>query len=164
MPTTIPCKLLRTGTTVWAADHVQPDRPIDGVYPYAISVRDLASQYQLTWEPVSDVGAESTIAVLASLFWEHGTRLVFKTDNGSAFIAGETGELLAAWGILHLRRPAATPQYNGSCGGKRGTGTFCAKHPPGLSGKMYLSPFSRRGLRDPSRVTPINRIASRTTR
>ena len=27
---------------------------------------------------------------------------------------------------------------------KRGTGTFCAKHPPGLSGKMYLSPFSRK--------------------
>jgi hypothetical protein len=101
--------------TVWAVDHVQPDRPIDGVYPYAISVRDLASHYQLAWQPVPDVGAESTIAVLATLFWEHGPPLVLKSDNGSAFIAAETGDLLAAWGILHLRNPAATPQYNGSC-------------------------------------------------
>jgi 23S rRNA (cytosine1962-C5)-methyltransferase len=26
--------------------------------------------------------------------------------------------------------------------GKKGTGTICAKHPPGRSGKLYLSPFS----------------------
>ncbi len=101
--------------TVWAVDHVQPDQPIDGVYPYAISVRDLASHYQLAWQPVPDVGAETTIAVLASLFWEHGPPLVLKSDNGSAFIARETGDLLATWGILHLRSPPATPQYNGSC-------------------------------------------------
>jgi hypothetical protein len=101
--------------TVWAVDHVQPDQPIDGIYPYALSVRDLASHYQLAWKPVPDMGAETTIAVLASLFWEHGPPLVLKSDNGSAFIAGDTGDLLAAWGILHLRSPAATPQYNGSC-------------------------------------------------
>jgi hypothetical protein len=101
--------------TVWAADHVQPDRPIDGVYPYAISVRDLASHYQLAWQPVPDMGAETTIAVLASLFWEHGPPLVLKSDNGSAFIAEDTGDLFAAGGILHLRNPHATPQYNGSC-------------------------------------------------
>jgi hypothetical protein len=101
--------------TVWAVDHVQPDQPIDGVYPYAIAVRDLASHYQLAWQPVPDVGAETTIAVLASLFWEHGPPLVLKSDNGSAFIARDTGRLLAAWGILHLRSPRATPQYNGSC-------------------------------------------------
>jgi putative transposase len=101
--------------TVWAADHVQPDRSIDGVYPYALSVRDLASHYQLAWQPVPDMGAETTIAVLASLFWEHGSPLVLKSDNGSAFIAEDTGDLFAAWGILHLRNPHATPQYNGSC-------------------------------------------------
>jgi transposase-like protein len=101
--------------TIWAVDHVQPERPIDGKYPYAISIRDLASHYQLAWRPVPDVGAESTIAVLASLFWEHGPPLVLKSDNGSAFIAGDTGDLLATWGILHLRNPRATPQYNGSC-------------------------------------------------
>jgi len=101
--------------TVWAVDHVQPDRPIDGVSPYALSVRDLASHYQLAWQPVFDTGAETTITVLASLFWEHGPPLVLKSDNGSAFIADDTGKLLAAWGILHLRSPVATPQYNGSC-------------------------------------------------
>ena len=107
--------------TVWAVDHVQPDRPIDGVYPYALSVRDLASHYQLAWQPVSDAGAETTIAVLASLFWEHGPPLVLKSDNGSAFIAGDTGDLLAAWGILHLRNPRTTPQYNGSCEAANGS-------------------------------------------
>jgi len=58
--------------TVWAVDHLQPDRPIDGKYPHALSVRDLASHDQLAWEPVPDADAETTIAVLASLFWEHG--------------------------------------------------------------------------------------------
>jgi hypothetical protein len=101
--------------TVWAVDHVQPEQPIDGVYPYALSVRDLASHYQLAWQPVSDVGAQTTIALLASLFWEYGPPLVLKSDNGAAFIARDTGDLLALWGILHLRNPRATPQYNGSC-------------------------------------------------
>ena len=107
--------------TVWAVDHVQPDRSIDGMYPYVISVRDLASHYQLAWQPVPDVGAETTIAVLASLFWEHGPPLVLKSDNGSGFIAAETGGLLATWGILHLRSPGATPQYNGSCEAANGS-------------------------------------------
>jgi len=91
------------------------------MHPYAISVRDLASHYQLAWQPVPDVGAESTIAVLASLLWEHGPPLVLKSDNGSAFIAAETGALLATWGILHLRNPRATPQYNGSCEAANGS-------------------------------------------
>ena len=107
--------------TVWAMDHVQPDKPIDGMYPYALSVRDLASHYQLAWQPVPDAGAESTIAVLASLFWEHGPPLVLKSDNGSGFIAGDTGDLLAVCGILHLRSPVATPQYNGSCEAANGS-------------------------------------------
>jgi hypothetical protein len=107
--------------TVWAMDHVQPDQPIDGLYPYALSVRDLASHYQLAWQPVPDVTAETTNALLASLFWEHGPPLVLKSDNGSAFIARDTGKLLAAWGILHLRSPRATPQYNGSCEAANGS-------------------------------------------
>ena len=102
-------------------DHVQPDQPIDVLYPYTLSVRDLASHYQLAWQPVPDSGAETTIAVLASLLWEHGPPLVLKSDNGSAFIARDTGELLAAWGILHLRSPPATPKYNGSCEAANGS-------------------------------------------
>jgi len=107
--------------TVWAVDHVQPDRPIDGVHPYALSVRDLASHYQLAWRPVPDACAETTIAVLASLFWEHDPPLVLKSDNGPAFIAQDTGDLLQRWGILHLRNPTDTPQYNGSCEAANGS-------------------------------------------
>jgi hypothetical protein len=101
--------------TVWAADHVQPDRPVDSKYPYILSVRDLASHYQLAWEPVADVGSDTTTAVLSSLFWNHGPPLVLKTDNGPGFIARDTRKMLAAWSILHLRNPPRTPQYNGSC-------------------------------------------------
>jgi hypothetical protein len=77
--------------TVWAADHVQSDRPIDGKYPCAISAPDLASHYQLAWQPVPGVGAESTTAILTLLFWEHGPPLVLKSGNGPAFSAAETG-------------------------------------------------------------------------
>jgi hypothetical protein len=107
--------------TVWAADHVQPDRPVDGKYPYILSVRDLASHYQLAWQPVSDVGADTTAAVLSSLMWKHGPPLVLKTDNGPGFIAWDTRKLLATWSILHLRNPARTPQYNGSCEAANGS-------------------------------------------
>ena len=40
----VPDLTKRTILTVWAADHVQPDRPVDGKYPYILSVRDLAPQ------------------------------------------------------------------------------------------------------------------------
>jgi transposase InsO family protein len=100
---------------VWAADHVQPKRPIDGKYPYVLSVRDLASRYQLAWLPVPDVGADTTAAALGSLFWQHGPPLVLKSDNGSGFIAADTTGMLDQWGIMHLRNPAKTPQYNGAC-------------------------------------------------
>lgn len=107
--------------SVWAADHVQPDRPVDGEYPYILSVRDLASHYQLAWQPLSDVGADTTNAALSSLIWEHGPPLVLKTDNGPGFIAAETRQMLATWSILHLRNPALTPQYNGSCEAANGS-------------------------------------------
>ena len=107
--------------TVWAADHVHPDRPVDGRYPYILSVRDLASHYQLAWQPVPDVGADTTAAVLSSLIWEHGPPWVLKTDNGPGFIAWDTRKLLATWSILHLRNPPRTPQYNGSCEAANGS-------------------------------------------
>ena len=100
---------------VWAADHLQPDQPIDDQYPYALVVRDLASHFQLAWLPVPDNKASSTIAILARLFQIHGPPLVLKTDNGSAFIARKTRTLLDEHQVLHLRSPARRPQYNGSC-------------------------------------------------
>lgn len=47
--------------------------------------------------------------------------LVLKNDNGSALIARDPGDVLAAWGILHLRNPGANPQYAGSCEAAGGT-------------------------------------------
>ena len=47
--------------------------------------------------------------------------MVLKTDNGSGFIARDTRKMLAAWSILHLRNPVATPQYNGSCEAANGS-------------------------------------------
>jgi hypothetical protein len=38
--------------TVWAMDHAEPHRPIDGRWPRILAVRDLASGYQVAWLPV----------------------------------------------------------------------------------------------------------------
>ncbi len=67
------------------------------------------SHYQLAWQPVLDAGAETAIAILASPFWHHGPPLALKSDNGSAFIARDTGDLLAAWAILHRCDPSRDP-------------------------------------------------------
>ncbi|MFC1597522.1 transposase family protein [Planctomycetota bacterium] len=61
------------------------------------------------------MSAENTIAVLASFFWEHGLPLVLKSDNGSSFIARDTGDILAARGILHLRSHAAVQRLVRGC-------------------------------------------------
>ena len=75
---------------VWAMDHSEPPRPIDGRWPYILAVRDLASGCQLAWLPVLDETAETTIDALQWLFLEHGPPLVLKSDNGSGFIAEDT--------------------------------------------------------------------------
>jgi transposase InsO family protein len=100
---------------VWAIDHSQPPRPIDGVYPAALAVRDLASGCQLAWLPVPDEEAASTAVVLTTLFAEHGPPLVLKSDNGSAFRSEFVQELLKRHGVIWLPSPVRTPRYNGSC-------------------------------------------------
>jgi hypothetical protein len=76
-----------TPGTVWGMDFAAAPQPIDGVYPYLLAVRDLASGYQLLWWPVRSPSAEEAILALCSLFAWHGAPLVLKTDNGSAFHA-----------------------------------------------------------------------------
>ena len=109
------CLDWRQPGTVWAIDHAEPPRPIDGQYAYLLAVRDLASHCQLGWLPVSAANAETTCAALEALFVEHGPPLVIKSDNGSPFIAHETTELLASHGVTHLLSPPYTPEYNGAC-------------------------------------------------
>ncbi|MGO9115735.1 MAG: hypothetical protein ACLP9L_41545 [Thermoguttaceae bacterium] len=72
---------------VWAMDHSEPTRAIDGRWRYILAVRDLASGLQLAWLPVLDETTETTIDALQWLFLEHGPPLVLKSDNGSGFIA-----------------------------------------------------------------------------
>jgi len=99
---------------VWAIDFSDAVQPIDGVYPYLLAVRDLASSCQLLWLPVRSPSAEETILALSSLFAQHGAPLVLKTDNGSAFIADATKELISPFGVNLLFSPPRTPRYNGS--------------------------------------------------
>jgi hypothetical protein len=99
---------------VWAMDHTKLSAPTDDGKRYGFSVRDLASGYELLWEPVDSPDAASTVRLLVGLFLEHGSPLVLKSDNGSAFIAGETAELLRSWKVAHLLSPPWTPGYNGT--------------------------------------------------
>lgn len=100
--------------TVWAMDFSEAVQPIDGLYPYLLAVRDLASSQQLLWLPVRSPSAQETILALSSLFAQHGAPLVLKTDNGSAFIADTTREFLVPFGVNLLFSPPRTPRYNGS--------------------------------------------------
>jgi transposase InsO family protein len=99
----------------WAMDHAQPPSPIDGVFPYLLSVRDLASGFQLAWQPMPDTTAASTVRLLGRLFSEHGQPLILKCDNGSAFSAASLREFLAAHDVTPLYSPPHWPRYNGAC-------------------------------------------------
>jgi transposase InsO family protein len=99
---------------VWAMDFSTAPRPIDGLYPYLLAVRDLASHQQLLWVPTLDMSAKTTIETLWPLLVLHGAPLVLKADNGSAFIADATKEFLFPFGVNLLFSPPHTPRYNGS--------------------------------------------------
>ncbi len=100
--------------TVWAMDFAEAPCPIDGLYPYLLAVRDLASGQQLLWLPVAEPTAAVTITALDMLFTIHGAPLVLKTDNGSAFLAEATRRFLERWQVWALFSPPRTPSYNGS--------------------------------------------------
>ena len=100
--------------TVWAMDFTQPLHPIDGVFPYLLAIRDLASHCQLAWRPVRGEKAEDVLPVLAELFTEHGPPLVLKSDNGSGFIAEKLHQFLGEQRVEQLFSPVHRPQYNGA--------------------------------------------------
>jgi transposase InsO family protein len=100
--------------SVWAMDFAQAPTPIDGLYPYLLAVRDLASGQQLLWLPTRAVSAQETTLALAMLFALHGAPLVLKSDNGSPFIADATRAFLRSAGVNSLFSPPQTPRYNGS--------------------------------------------------
>ena len=100
---------------VWAIDHTQPPRDVDGQYPQILAVRDLASGQQLAWTAVRNAGTTEVLAVLEQLVLEHGPPLVLKSDNGSAFISEQFVQWVDRWQIVHLFSPVRMPRYNGAC-------------------------------------------------
>jgi transposase InsO family protein len=100
--------------SVWAIDYAETPVAIDGLYPYLLAVRDLASGQQLLWLPVPEATSAQAQQALATLFALYGAPLVLKSDNGSAFGAAATLALLAGAGVLALFSPPRLPRYNGS--------------------------------------------------
>jgi transposase InsO family protein len=100
---------------VWAIDHSQPPRSIDGRYEQIVAVRDLASGSQLAWTAVYGATASEALAVLESLVRAHGPPLVLKSDNGSAFVSDDFGAWLDRWQIVPLLSPVRMPRFNGAC-------------------------------------------------
>jgi transposase InsO family protein len=98
---------------VWAIDFTQAPSPIDGRFPYLLAVRDLASGQQLLWQPTRDLTAAVAQDALAALFDGHGSPLVLKMDNGSAFIAEALQNLLRPE-VTPLFSPPYYPRYNGA--------------------------------------------------
>lgn len=99
---------------VWAIDFHGPRPAIDGLYPYLLAVRDLASGRQLLWRPVRACTADVAQQELETLFVIHGPPLVLKCDNGSAFIDHHFREKNRDFGVELLFSPPRTPSYNGS--------------------------------------------------
>ena len=100
--------------TVWAMDFTEPLQPIDGVFPYLLAIRDLASHCQLAWRPVRGETAQDVLPVLRELFADYGPPLVLKSDNGSGFIAAALHDLLGEAAVAQLFSPVRRPQYNGA--------------------------------------------------
>jgi len=123
---------LRPGS-VWAIDHTEPAEAVDQRYPYILSVRDLASGYELAWQAVPDFSAKTTLAIMEELFRRHGAPLLAKSDNGPSFKSDDWALRLAAWNVVPLLSPPYAPWYNGACEAgiqaqQKRTDFFAAKH------------------------------------
>ena len=103
---------LRPGT-VWAADFVERREPIEGRYGWIFSVKDLASRYQLVWQPVEAATGQLVQAIYRQLLVENGRPLVVKMDNGGPFRDEDTKRLLADELVAPLFSPKRRPSYNG---------------------------------------------------
>lgn len=101
--------------SVWAIDYSYADHLIDGVYPFLLVVRDLATGYQIATLPCWSATADHVVALLSALFWKHGAPLVLKSDNGSHFVNAAVTALLEQHGVTLLLSPPYYPRYNGAC-------------------------------------------------
>jgi transposase InsO family protein len=115
----------RRAGRVWAIDFTEPAANIDGPFNRLLVVRDLASGATLAAVPTVNETGRAVRTILAQLFALHGAPLVLKSDNGGAFIARKTIDLLTAHGVQPMRSPVYRPQYNGAC--ERGGGHLKAR-------------------------------------
>jgi transposase InsO family protein len=117
-----PSRLIWTAAgAAWSADFTEVPMPIDGMFPCVLLVRDLASLAILLAAPCLAMTADTAGFHFRQLFAQHGAPLVLKTDNGSAFIAGDTREIAQRHGVVNLLSPPMTPRYNGSIEATAGT-------------------------------------------
>ena len=100
---------------IWAMDFTHPPRLVDDVFPAFLNVVDLCSRRQLLW--LVTVGEDSGTVrdALGDSFEQYDAPLVIKRDNGPAFRAAATKELLAAWPVFSLFSPPDCASYNGGC-------------------------------------------------
>jgi hypothetical protein len=112
--TMVACTWTSPGT-VWATDVWKPTIPIDGIYPYILDVRDLASGCIIESMPLERCTAALVGGELERLYDTLGAPLVTKSDNGSEFIGAGSGDVHGRWGVEHLLSPPDLPSYNGSC-------------------------------------------------
>jgi transposase InsO family protein len=103
----------RRAGAVWAADFKERREPLEGRYGWILSIKDLASGFQLTWQPLAEATATAVRTIYTELFAEHGPPLVIKSDNGGQFKADEIKGLLAEYRVIPLYSPKRHPQYNG---------------------------------------------------
>jgi transposase InsO family protein len=120
---------------VWAMDHTEPARLVDGLYRYVLNIRDLASGMQLAWLPLEDETAELADYALETLFYQYGPPLILKSDNGSPFIAADTHKLLERWNVSPLFSPPVTPEYNGSAEASNGAMKTRTNHEAARQGR-----------------------------
>jgi len=111
---------LRAGAT-WAMDFTEPEATLPDGHAKLLLVRDLGSGMQLAAEPCAGERASAVCVLLTTLFLTLGVPLLIKMDNGGAFRAGTTQDLLAEHGVTCLFSPPYWPQYNGACERSGGT-------------------------------------------
>ena len=107
---------------VWALDHTHPPGAVDGLYPYVLLVRDLATHFQVGAMPQSHCTDRAVAAALTDLFRRHGAPLVLKSDNHGSFTGRAVRQVLDRWGVLALVSPPYLPRYNGAI--EAGVGQF----------------------------------------
>jgi len=96
------------------------------------------------------------VRALASHFRWHGTPLIVKNDNGSAYRAQMTKDLLRRHGVLQLFSPPRTPQYNGAC--EAGVGSIATR------AHHHAAFFDRPGQWTADDVEAARRQANETAR